>query len=91
MKDLKVLARDTEDLLKATAGDLGEKTKELRTRLSAALARAKATCGELQDQAVASAKAAARKTDESIREHPYHWLGAAFGVGVLVGVLVARR
>jgi len=91
MKDLKVLARDTEDLLKATAGDVGDKANEIRARLSTALSRAKAAYGELQAQALTSAKAAAKKTDASIREHPYQWLGAAFGVGVLVGVLVTRR
>ena len=91
MKDLKTLARDTEDLLKVTAGDLGDKAKEMRARLSTALSRAKVTYNELQEQAVASAKAAAKKTDTSIREHPYPWLGIAFGVGLVVGVLVARK
>ncbi len=91
MRDLKTLARDTEDLLKATAEDLGEKAKELRARLSSALERARATYADLQAQTVASAKAAAKTTDTAIRNHPYQALGIAFGVGLLVGVLVARR
>jgi ElaB/YqjD/DUF883 family membrane-anchored ribosome-binding protein len=91
MRDLRTLARDTEDLLKMTAGDLGDKATEIRARLSTALARAKVSYGELQEQAVASAKAAAKKTDASIREHPYQWLGIAFGAGLVVGVLVARK
>lgn len=91
MRDLRVLARDTEDLLKVTAGDLGDRAQEIRTRLSTALSRAKITYGELQEQAVASAKKAAKKTDAAIREHPYQWLGVAFGAGLLVGVLVSRK
>jgi len=91
MTDLKALSRDAEELLKATAGDVSEKAKEARNRLSAAVQRAKTTCKELQDHTVASAKAAARKADATIREHPYESLGVAFGLGLLIGVLVARR
>jgi len=91
MDDLQSLARDAEDLLKATANDVTDKTKETRARLSVALDRAKATCRNWQDQTVATAKAAAEKTDRVIRDHPYESLGVSFGVGLLIGVLVARR
>lgn len=85
--DLKVVMRDAEDLLKATAGEAGEKVKEVRHRLSAALESAKSTCEKLQDKTVEAAKA----TDHVIREHPYESIGVAFGVGLLIGVLVGRR
>lgn len=91
LEDLKTLARDSEALLQATAGDVSEKAKEARARLSAALERAKVTCGELQEQALASAKAAAKKADTVIRAHPYESIGVAFGLGLLIGVLVARK
>jgi ElaB/YqjD/DUF883 family membrane-anchored ribosome-binding protein len=91
LEDLRVLVRDSEALLKATASDMGEKAKEARARLTAALEHAKSTCDELQRQAVAAAKAAAEKTDAAIREHPYESIGVAFGIGVLLGVLVSRR
>jgi ElaB/YqjD/DUF883 family membrane-anchored ribosome-binding protein len=90
-EDLQNLARDAEDLLKATAGDVSEKAREARSRLSAALERAKATCSHLQESTIASAKAAAKKADVTIREHPYESIGVAFGVGLLIGVLVGRR
>ncbi len=91
LQDLKTLARDSEALLLATVGDLSEKAKEARARLSDALEKAKATCAVLQEQTVASAKAAAKKADTAIRDHPYQSIGVAFGIGVLVGVLVARK
>jgi ElaB/YqjD/DUF883 family membrane-anchored ribosome-binding protein len=91
LQDFKTLVRDSESLLKATASDLGEKAKEARARLSGALERAKVTCAELQAQTMASARAAAKKADAVIREHPYECAGVAFGVGVLIGVLVARK
>jgi len=87
VSDLKVLARDAEELMKATAGQAGEKLAELRSRLTAALESAKATCHHLEEKTAAAAKA----TDRTIREHPYESIGIAFGVGLLVGVLVARK
>ncbi len=85
--DLKLVMRDAEDLLKATAGEAGEKAKEVRERLATALESAKATCESLQDATAEAAKA----TDHVIREHPYESIGIAFGVGLLIGVLVGRR
>ena len=79
--------RDAEDLMKATAGQAGEKVSELRSRLAAMLESAKATGQRLEEKTIAAAKA----TDRTIREHPYESIGIAFGVGLLVGVLVARR
>jgi ElaB/YqjD/DUF883 family membrane-anchored ribosome-binding protein len=89
--DLENLTRDAEDLLKATAGDVSEKAKEARSRVAAALERAKTTCAHMQEQTVATAKAAAKKADTVIREHPYESIGVAFGVGLLLGVLVTRK
>ena len=91
LEDLKTLGRDAQDLLKATAGDVSEKGRQLRERLAGALERAKAASVELQGQAVASTKAAARKADVVIRDHPYESIGIAFGLGLLIGVLVARK
>lgn len=85
--DLKAISRDAEDMLQATAGELSDKARDARARLTSALESAKATCGRLQDQAVAGARA----TDRVIREHPYQTVGVAFGVGLLVGVLALRR
>ena len=86
-RDLKAIVRDAEELMKATAGQAGEKVAEVRTRLAAALESAKGTCHRLEEKTLAAAKA----TDRTIREHPYESIGIAFGAGLLVGVLVARR
>jgi ElaB/YqjD/DUF883 family membrane-anchored ribosome-binding protein len=87
MDDLKVLARDAEGLLKATAGEMGEKTREARERLKSAIESARKSCHNLEEKALDSARAA----DKVIREHPYESLGVAFGMGLLIGVLVARK
>ena len=87
MADLKRLVRDSEDLLAATAHVAGDKAQEIRGRLNNALESAKAACHRLEEKAIAGAKA----TDRVIREHPYQSLGVAFGVGLLIGVLVTRK
>jgi ElaB/YqjD/DUF883 family membrane-anchored ribosome-binding protein len=85
--DLKTVARDAEDLLKTSAGEVSEKAHEIRARLTAAMERAKETCERLEEKAAAGVKA----TDKAVREHPYQSIGIAFGVGLLIGVLVTRK
>jgi ElaB/YqjD/DUF883 family membrane-anchored ribosome-binding protein len=85
--NLKAVVQDAEELMQATAGQAGEKVSAVRSRLSAALESAKATCRRFEEKTIAAAKA----TDRTIREHPYESIGIAFGLGLLVGVLVARK
>ena len=87
VSDLKTLSHDAEAVLQATAGQAGEKMTELRGRLSSTLESCKATYRRLEEKTVAGAKVA----DQTIREHPYESIGVAFGVGLLIGVLVSRR
>lgn len=87
VEDLRLLSRDAEAMLQATAGQAGDKMTELRGRLSATLDSARDTYRRVEEKAIAGAKA----TDRTIREHPYESIGVAFGVGLLVGVLVGRR
>lgn len=85
--DLKNLSHDAEAVLHATAGQAGEKMTELRGRLASTLESCKATYRRIEEKTVAGAKVA----DKTIREHPYESIGVAFGVGLLIGVLVGRR
>ena len=87
LRDLQNVVRDGEDLLRAGVQDLSEKGVAARERLAAALEVAKETRRRLEEKALASAKA----TDKLVREYPYQSLGAAFGIGLMIGVLVNRR
>ena len=88
LADLNTLAHDTEDLLKATAQDAKDTVRAARSRAAAALERAKTLSAELQAQGVSNAKTTARNADAMIREHPYKSVGLAFGLGLLIGVLL---
>src|SRR5436190_18775127 len=83
LQDLKAVVRDGEELLKAGANEIGERGMAAREKLSAALEVAKQTRRKLEERAIASARA----TDRVIREHPYESIGAAFGIGMLIGVI----
>ena len=87
LEDLRTVIRDGEELLRAGAEELNEKAKAARERLAAALEVAKDTRRKLQVRVTAGARAA----DEAIREHPYQSIGTAFGVGMLVGILLNRK
>ena len=87
VSDLKTVTRDAEELLKTVSGEKGNGSNDMRARLSSAIESAKATYHRLEEKTVAGAKA----TDKAIRAHPYESLGIAFGMGLLVGVLVGRK
>lgn len=85
--DLKLVVRDAEDLLEATAGEAGEKLNEVRNRLAATLESAKATRGHLREGTAHAAQAA----DRAVRDNTYKFIGIAFGLALLIGVLAGRR
>ena len=87
VQDFRSLMNDADELLTATRDDLGDRIKDARARLNDALDKAKASVNQYEDKAVAGAKA----TNQIIRDHPYETIGIAFGVGLLIGVLVNRR
>jgi ElaB/YqjD/DUF883 family membrane-anchored ribosome-binding protein len=82
--DVKVLANDVEELLKATAAQSGEKIAEARVRAQAAIARARTV-------AIEQGKQAAQTTDEYVRENPWAAIGVSAAIGLLVGLLIGRR
>ena len=89
--DLKVLISDTEELLTATTGQAGEKIAVARERIQASLAVYKDKLIDAEQALMERTKEAARATDEYVHEHPWQAVGAAAGVGLLLGMLIARR
>ena len=87
LNDLKAVVQDGEELLRAGIEDLSERGMAARERLAAALEVARDTRRKLQERATAGAQA----TDRAIREHPYESVGIAFGVGMLLGILLNRK
>lgn len=89
--DLKLVVADTEELLRATAGQAGEKVAELRARLEKRLQESKLALGDVQVLATEKAKAAAHATDEFVHAEPWKAIGIAAALALALGVLIGRR
>ena len=85
VKDFGDVLAEAETLLKQAAAETGERASDLRSQVEAKLLAAKSKLQDLQDDA------AARVTDDYVRDNPWQVIGAAAAVGFLVGVLISRR
>ena len=87
MHDMRAVVIDAEELLKATAGQAGERIDKVRTRAEESLKVARArllAAGE-------TLETTAREVNGQVHQHPYVTAGVAAGIGVLVGLLIGRR
>ena len=91
VQDFRVVVADAEDLLKATASQAGEKVAVARERIQDSLHHAKVKLAEAEDILVQRSKQAARATDDYVHENPWQAVGAAVGVGLVIGLLIGRR
>jgi ElaB/YqjD/DUF883 family membrane-anchored ribosome-binding protein len=89
--DLRTVAQDVEELLKATANQTGEKITAARARAEESLRSAQMRLADAGDEMSARARVAIRVTDEYVHDNPWQALGIAAGVGFLLGYLVGRR
>lgn len=80
MQELRDVVDAAEALLGATAGDEGERLQEMRGRAEEALRKARATL-----------EGAGKDVEEQIRAHPFAAVGIAAAIGVVLGVLLARK
>jgi ElaB/YqjD/DUF883 family membrane-anchored ribosome-binding protein len=91
ISDFKVVVADAEALLKASAGQGGEALAAARSRIEDSLKVAKAKMLDAEEQLLQKTKAAALATDDYVHEHPWHAVGIAAGIGLVVGMLIGRR
>ena len=89
--DLKLLVSDTDELLRATAAQAGEKATVARERVQASLAAAKERLGGAEAAVTERAKEAALSADSYVRENPWTAIGAAAAAALVLGVLIGRR
>lgn len=80
-----------EDMLTQAANATGEKAAELRGRALEQLKALQARLKDAQSTAIEKSKAAVHATDDYVHENPWRSLVAAASIGVVVGLLIARR
>lgn len=89
--DLAAVLRDAELLMQASAEYGGEKTAAARARIRESLDAAKRRLQELEQSAVRHGQDTVFATEDYVRKNPWQSMGIAAGVGLILGVLVARR
>ena len=90
LQDLRVVVADAEELLRATAGQAGEKVSVVRERIQGSLAAAKERLAAAQESVIAKTRQTAKATDEYVHENPWKAVGIAAGAGLVVGMLISR-
>ena len=89
--NLQRLVNEAEQLLKP-AGQVGSEEAGGALRMAEEkLRRAKEEYLRLEETVLLNARYAGRATDRAVHEHPYAAMGIAAGVGLLLGLLIARR
>jgi ElaB/YqjD/DUF883 family membrane-anchored ribosome-binding protein len=90
LDDLKTVVNDAEELLKATAGQAGERMSEARARAEASVRAARERMSGMQDDVLAQTKEMAEEADAYVRRNPWQAVGIAAAVGVILGLMIRR-
>ena len=91
LSDLKAVVADSEELLKATAGSIDERSTAARVRVEESLRAVKGRIEEFDAEMLDRLNEATKAADEYVHRHPWGAVGIAAAAGLLLGVLIARR
>ena len=91
MHDMRAVVIDAEELIKATAGQAGERVDKVRARAEESLRLARERLLAAGENLEGTARETAREVNEQVKTHPWATAGLAAGVGLLVGLLIGRR
>lgn len=91
VSDMKSAIADAEDMLHATADQVGDKVASMRARIQERLKDARVRLADAEAALLAKTRAAARATDAYVHESPWTAVGIAAAVGLLVGLILGRR
>ena len=90
MADLRVLAVDMEQLLKATAGQTGQQVAQVRAKAEESLASVKARVADLQHEALAKTRVVGRAADDYVHANPWRVLAIGAVAGLVLGFALTR-
>ncbi|WMC09422.1 DUF883 family protein [Oceanimonas pelagia] len=90
MDDVKQLLKDAEALYQAAADDGTKEGKALKEKLKAQLERAQRQYADMEEAVIERTRQAAHHTDDLVHSKPYHAMGIAALVGLVVGALLCR-
>jgi ElaB/YqjD/DUF883 family membrane-anchored ribosome-binding protein len=86
VEDVKVLTKDVQELLKATASVVGDKAAEARGRVEESLKVAQDKLSIVHENVKAKGQEAFQAADGYVRDNPWNAVGVAAGIGFLLGI-----
>lgn len=90
-RDLRTLAEDAEALLRHAAQDTGKGYADARARLEQSVAQAKERLAATDEAMRNRVREAGSSVDAYVHENPWRAVGLGASVGLIIGVLIARR
>lgn len=90
MVDMKMLAADTGQLLKATGGQTGQFIAQARADAQESLKAAGARVADLSNVALDKTRRAGRATDDYVRANPWKIISFGAVAGLVLGIFLAR-
>ena len=90
-QDFNQLVKDAQMLFEEATTLTGEKANEAIKRGMELLDVASKKLHDAQNSVIVSAKQASDCTEVYVKENPWRAVGAAAGVGLLIGVMIGRR
>ncbi|VVM05824.1 hypothetical protein MAMC_00811 [Methylacidimicrobium cyclopophantes] len=91
LNDVREVIHDAEILVKESAGNLGEKARDVQERLTARISSLREYLGEREDQFADRTRGGVQEVDRIVRDHPYQAVGVGVVFGMLLGALFSRR
>ncbi|HEX4333421.1 MAG TPA: DUF883 family protein [Usitatibacter sp.] len=89
--DFQDVVNDAQELLETMGSEGGAKIDEMKKRVQASIEAVRRQVGELKVSVTEGATAAAKTTDQYVRDNPWNAIAIGAGVGMLLGYLVARK
>lgn len=89
--DIKTVIADSEDLLRAAADVSGEGFAVAREKFEAKLRSAKTRLVDASESGIDKARETVSVAGDYVHDHPWTTIGVVAAVGVLIGMLAAKR
>jgi ElaB protein len=90
-EDVQLLSDTLEEVLAYSGDKADQKYVELKNRAEAALEEVKKRISHASDNYYYRARQAVYRADEYVQENPWRGVGIGASVGLVVGLLLARR
>lgn len=90
-QDMRNVVTEVEDLLTTVSNEGGAASREVKERAARAISAAKASLASIDGHVRTTARHAAEATDDYVHDRPWNAVAVGALIGLLAGLLIARR